>query len=154
MDGVKRKLKIVLASSHGGHLTEILALKDVFHGHDCFYITYKGKTTGELEPAYRFGLYFKNPVLFFTIWFSLIRIFLKERPDVIFSTGAELAIPVFYVAKILFGCRLIYLECSAQVEAPSLTGRIVYPITDLFLVQWEPLLKRYGKKARWRGGLI
>ena len=81
-------------------------------------------------------------------------IFLKERPRILFSTGAEIAIPSFYIGKFLFRTKLIYLECSAQVYHPSLTGRWVYPITDLFLVQWESLLRQYGPKAKYVGGLI
>lgn len=148
------RLKIALVSSHGGHLTEVLALKEVFDRHETFFITYEGTTPSELKPAYTIGRYFKNPFSFVAVWFRLISIFRKEKPDLIFSTGAEIAFPVFYVAKFLFGCKLIYLECSAQVTTPSLTGRIVYPITDLFLVQWEALLKHYGANAQYRGGLI
>lgn len=146
-------MKIALASSHGGHLTETLALKEVFEAHDVFYISYSGASSSGLKPAYFVNRFFKNPVSFIAIWFRLIRIFFLEKPDVVFSTGAEIAIPVFFVAK-LFGCKLIYLECSAQVTKPSITGRILYPITDLFLVQWESLLKCYGPKAVYKGGLI
>jgi beta-1,4-N-acetylglucosaminyltransferase len=88
---------------------------------------------------------------------GVIKIFfilLKERPAILFSTGSEIAIPSFYLGKLLFRTKLIYLECSAQVYQASLTGRLVYPITDLFLVQWKPLLKRYGTKAKYVGGLI
>ena len=83
-----------------------------------------------------------------------LSIFLKEKPKVLFSTGAEIAIPSFYIGKFLFRTKLIYLECSAQVYSPSLTGRWVYPISDLFLVQWESLLQHYGPKANYVGGLI
>ena len=80
--------------------------------------------------------------------------FLKERPAILFSTGAELAIPSFFIGKFFFRTKLIYLECSAQVYHASLTGRLVYPIADLFLVQWEPLLGQYGPRAKYVGGLI
>jgi len=73
---------------------------------------------------------------------------------VLFSTGAELAIPSFFIGKFFFRTKLIYLECSAQVYSPSLTGKWVYPITNLFMVQWEPLLNQYGPKAIYVGGLI
>jgi len=154
MSNERRKLKIALVSSHGGHFREMMALEEVFEKYEYFYITYRGETTGKIEPTYYFDRYFKKPLSFLSIWLKLIRIFLKEKPDAVFSTGAELAIPVFYVAKFFFRCKLVYLECSAQVTKPSLTGRIVYPITDLFLVQWETLLKQYGKRAVYRGGLL
>jgi UDP-N-acetylglucosamine:LPS N-acetylglucosamine transferase len=85
---------------------------------------------------------------------KILYIFVRERPRILFSTGAEIAIPSFYIGKFVFHTRLIYLECSAQVYNPSLTGRWVYPISDLFLVQWEPLLTQYGSRAKYVGGLI
>lgn len=129
MDG-KRK-KIALVSSHGGHLTEILALRETFEGHDTFFITYEGTSSETLSPANRIKKFHNHPLRVFTVWAEIFGILRKERPDIIFSTGAEIAIPVFYLAKLFFRCRLIYLECSAQVTTPSLTGRIVYPIADL-----------------------
>ncbi len=147
-------MKIALVSSHGGHLTEVLALKDVFKGHRTFFITYQGQTPAGLAPAYFLKKFHDNLFEVVAVWFRVVRIFWRERPDLVFSTGAEIAIPVFFVAKFLFGCKLAYLECSAQVKSRSLTGRIVYPICDLFLVQWEHLLVKYGKKARYCGGLI
>ncbi len=149
----KRK-KVALVSSHGGHLTEILALREVFEGHDAFFITYEGTSSATLSPAHRIKKFHDHPLRVFTVWAEIFSILKKERPDIIFSTGAEIAIPVFYLAKLFFRCRLVYLECSAQVATPSLTGRIVYPIADLFLVQWEPLLAKYGPRALYRGGLI
>ena len=150
----RRPLKIALVCSDGGHLAEMLALSGVFGGHSCFYLTYGGGMADSLRPAYFFSRFLKNPFRQLAVWFRIARIFAKERPAVVFSTGAELAVPAFYVGKFLFGCRLIYLECSAQVNTPSLTGRAVYPVTDLFLVQWEPLLAKYGSRAQYRGGLI
>lgn len=145
--------KIALVCSDGGHLTEMMALLDVFGGSNRFFITYGGAMADDLRPAYFFDRFLKNPFKLAAVFARIFFIFLKERPDAVFSTGAELAIPAFFIGM-LFGCRLAYLECSAQVRTPSLTGRVVYPITDLFMVQWEPLLEKYGPRAVWKGGLI
>lgn len=154
MTGGKR-LKVALVSSHGGHFTEILTLKDVFEEHETFFITYEGITPSRLERAYFISnKWFRNPFHFAGALIKVFRILHKERPEVIFSTGAEIAIPIFFLSKFLFRCRLIYVECSAQVTTPSFTGKILYYITDLFLVQWKPLLKKYGPRARYEGGLI
>jgi UDP-N-acetylglucosamine:LPS N-acetylglucosamine transferase len=150
----KRKLKIALVSSHGGHLTEMLAMWELFSRHDIFYITYDATTPSGLSPAYFLKKFHTNPFSFMVALLKTARILFRERPDVIFSTGAEIAIPVFFLAKALFRCKLVYLECSAQVTSPSLTGRVVYPITDLFLVQWEGLTAKYGPRAIYKGGLI
>jgi len=151
---MEKKKKIGLICSAGGHYTEMLQLWEAFEGHPKFLLTYREVATMNREGTYYLENIFHGPVAFVKGVVKVFLILLKERPSVLFSTGSEIAAPAFYLGKFLFRMRLIYLECSAQVYQPSLTGRFVYPITDLFLVQWEPLLKRYGPKAKYVGGLI
>jgi beta-1,4-N-acetylglucosaminyltransferase len=151
---MKRNKKIGLICSPGGHWVEVLQLMDAFEGYSFFFLTYSEKATLDREHTYYMGNFAKNPLSLITGILKILYVFLKEKPLVLFSTGAEIAIPSFYIGKFLFRTKLVYLECSAQVYHPSLTGKWVYPITDLFLVQWEHLLTRYGPKAKHVGGLI
>ena len=151
---MKRNKKIGLICSPGGHLVEVLQLMEAFEDHSFFFLTYYEKATINRENTYYVGNFARNPFSLITGILRILYIFLKERPGVLFSTGAEIAIPCFYLGKLLFRTKLIYLECSAQVYNRSLTGRWVYPITDLFLVQWESLINQYGPKAKHVGGLI
>ena len=73
------------------------------------------------------------------------RVLRKERPDIIISSGAAVAVPFFYLGK-LFGAKLIYIEVFDRIDKPTLTGKLVYPIVDKFIVQWEEQ-KRVYKKA-------
>ena len=146
--------KIGLICSAGGHFMEMLQLSEAFEGHSTFLVTYKEKQTSGRENAYYLMNIARSPFALVIGVVKILFILLKERPDFLFSTGAEIAVPSFYIGKLLLRTKLIYLECSAQVYQASLTGRWVYPITDLFLVQWKPLLKRYGAKAQYAGGLI
>jgi UDP-N-acetylglucosamine:LPS N-acetylglucosamine transferase len=130
-----------------------LELKEAFDDHEVFLLTYKSKNTESLAGAYLVPNMGENVFNFLFGCVKVFKITLAKRPDVVFSTGAEIAVPVSYFGK-LFGARVIYVECSAQVVNPSVTGRIVYPIADLFLVQWKNLLKKYGSKAQYVGGLI
>ena len=151
---MKQHKKIGLICSPGGHFTETLQLWEAFEGHPKFLITYKEKATLDRENTYYMTNLARSPIALIVGVFKIFFIFLKEKPDILFSTGSEIAIPSFYFGKFLFRTKLIYLECSAQVYQPSLTGRLLYPITDLFLVQWRPLLQQYGSKAKYVGGLI
>ncbi len=151
---MERSRKIGLVCSPGGHFVEVLQLVEAFEGHPVFFLTYDEKATTGRKNAYYISNFARRPISLIAATLKIVYIFLKERPGVLFSTGAEIAIPAFFVGKFLFGAKLIYLECSAQVYRRSLTGRWVYPITDLFLVQWEPLLSQYGPRARYVGGLI
>jgi UDP-N-acetylglucosamine:LPS N-acetylglucosamine transferase len=72
------------------------------------------------------------------------KIIRTERPDLIISSGAAVAVPFFYIGK-LFGAKLIYIEVFDRIDKTTLTGRLVYPITDKFIVQWEEQKKVYSK---------
>ena len=67
-----------------------------------------------------------------------------EKPDLILSSGAAVAVPFFYLGK-LFGMKTIYIEVFDRIDRPTLTGRLVYPIADKFIVQWEEMTKIYPK---------
>ena len=70
--------------------------------------------------------------------FLALRILRKERPDLILSSGAAIAVPFFIVGK-LMGAKTVYIEVFDRVGAPTLTGRLVRRFTDLFVVQWPEL---------------
>lgn len=146
-------MKICLVCSHGGHLTEILQLMDAFEGHDVFFITYDSPRTRKLKNVYLFDNLGENPLKLLSCLPRIFRILHKERPHIIVSTGAEIAIPVFYTAKLLM-IKMIFIESWCRVNKPSITGKIVYLIADVFFVQWKQLLKKYGKKAKYEGAVI
>jgi UDP-N-acetylglucosamine:LPS N-acetylglucosamine transferase len=68
----------------------------------------------------------------------------REKPDVIISSGAAVAVPFFYLGKLL-GAKTVYVEVFDRIDNPTLTGRLVYPITDRFIVEWEEMKKVYPK---------
>ena len=68
----------------------------------------------------------------------------KEKPDVIISSGAAVAVPFFYLGK-LMGKKLVYIEVFDRIDKSTITGKMVYPITDRFIVQWEEMKKVYPK---------
>ena len=72
------------------------------------------------------------------------KIFMKFRPDVVVTTGAHTAVAMCYIAK-LFKKKIIYIESFANIETKTLTGRLIYPIADKFIVQWRSMLKLYPK---------
>lgn len=151
---MKRDKKIGIICSPGGHFVEALQLEKAFEGFPFFILTYNEKTTSDQKETYYIKNFARNPFHLVLGVLKIVYIFLRERPEILFSTGAEIAIPCFYIGKFFFRTKLIYLECGAQVYHPSFTGKSVYPITDLFLIQWESLLRQYGPRATYVGGLI
>lgn len=148
-------MKICLACSAGGHLTEILQLLPILKDHDFFFFTFG---TGHSKLTLKkFRSYFttdplRKPLQMLKVIYRSLVVFLKERPDVIISTGANVAVPICILGR-LFGSKLIFIECSAQVFKPSLSGRILYHFSDLFFVQWKYLIKYY-EHAIYGGNLI
>lgn len=150
-------MKICLACSPGGHLSQMQRLMPAFEGNEYFFVTHRSEYSRHLENAYFIGYkegYIRERITWLKTIFIALRILLKERPDVVVSTGGgEIAIPFCYAGKLL-GARIIFIETLARVTTRSAAGRLIYPIADLFLVQWESLLKQYGKKAQHWGNVI
>ena len=67
-----------------------------------------------------------------------------ERPDLIVSTGAAVAVPFFVVGRLL-GAKTVYIEIIDRMDSATLTGKLVYRFTDIFVVQWPEMTKVYPK---------
>lgn len=150
-------MKLCLVCSHGGHLTQMMRLLDAFKGHRYFFVTFKSDTVSDLKCAYfiKFeGWDIKGKILLIKTFFAAFKILTKERPDIIITTGAgEIAVPFCYIGKLL-GIRIIFIETFSRINTPSAAGRIIYPIADLFLIQWKSLFDKYGRKAKYWGQVI
>lgn len=136
-------------------MTEALQFTEAFKGHEIIIVTFDDPLAADLPGAYLIpNTVWQGGFSLLTVTWKLFFIFLKERPDIILSTGSHIAILAFYLGKLLFGAKLIFVESAAQIFSPSKTGKIVYPICNLFFVQWNSCKKCYGKKAHYVGGLI
>lgn len=89
---------------------------------------------------------------FYQAFFQAYAILKKEKPDCIISTGALMTYPVCLLGK-MRKIHIIYIESFARVDEASLTGKLMYPLADLFLVQWEDMLKVFPK-AIYAGGIF
>ncbi|MBR5799307.1 MAG: polysaccharide biosynthesis protein [Lachnospiraceae bacterium] len=151
-------MKICFTASSGGHLEEIKCLFPVAEGCDSFLITEK---SGDVKTVCTDNTYYlrqtnRREPLFFIHCLRILRqvskILKKEKPDYVISTGALITYLVCIVAK-MRKIKIIYIETFARVDRPSLTGRFMYPIADLFLVQWEEL-KKVFPDAVYVGGVF
>ncbi|XP_029934649.1 UDP-N-acetylglucosamine transferase subunit ALG14 [Myripristis murdjan] len=72
------------------------------------------------------------------------------RPDMVLCNGPGTCVPLC-VAGLLLGILgvkkvlIVYVESICRVETLSLTGKILYPISDYFFVQWSALRDKYPK---------
>ncbi len=147
--------KICLACSGGGHLRQILLLADLYHDCDHFFVTQATPLAESIQKEHRvhfvgdvaLGLLKKSPGMWRACFRNLVecfRIYWRERPDVVLSTGAGAVLNLLWIAR-LSGSKVIFLETFAHAQTPSLTGRLIAPIAQAHLVQWESLQKKYPR---------
>lgn len=141
-------MKICLVGSSGGHLTHLYMLKPFWGKKERFWVTFdKNDAKSLLQGEKIYPCYFptnrnlKNLIRNTFVAWNVLR---KEKPDVIISSGAAVAVPFFYMGKLL-GAKLIYIEVFDRIHKPTMTGKLVYPITDRFIVQWEEQKQVYRK---------
>ena len=133
----KQNLKICLVGSSGGHLTHLYMLKPFWKDKNRFWVTFdKEDARSLLKDEKVYPCYFptnRNIKNLIRNTFLAIRVLKKEKPDLIISSGAAVAVPFFYLGK-LFGTKTIYIEVFDRINKPTLTGKLVYPVTDRFIV--------------------
>ena len=151
-------MKACFVASSGGHWEELMCIRSIAQEHDTVYVTEEGGQARDssLEKLHLVPQINRRQKDFLWKFLKLIltsgKIMLRERPDFVVTTGALIAFPFCVYGKLL-GAKVIYIESFARVHDRSLTGRLVYPLADLFLVQWEPLLELYPK-AKYVGGIF
>ena len=150
----KKEIKICLVGSSGGHLNHLYLLKPFWQDKNRLWVTFdKEDARSILSNEKCYYCYFptnRNIKNLIKNTFLAVRILYKERPDVIISSGAAVAIPFFYLGEI-FGAKTVYIEVFDRVDGPTMTGKIVYPVTDRFIVQWEEMKKVYPKAINLGG---
>lgn len=148
------KKKVLFISSTGGHLDELLQLSPLFEKYEYYIITEKDKANENLKDRFGDKLYFlpygtRAKILsyifkYFYLCIKTIYYYFKIRPKVIVTTGTHTAGPICILGKVL-GSKIIYIETFANINKKTATGRLIYPFADLFIVQWEEMLKLYPK---------
>lgn len=142
-------MKVCLVGSSGGHLTHLYMLKPFWGKYRRFWVTFnKDDANSLLKEELVYHCYYPtNRSLKALIINTRLawRVLKKEKPDLIISSGAAVAVPFFYLGK-LFGAKTVYIEVFDRIDRPTMTGKLVYPVTDKFVVQWEEM-KRVYKKA-------
>ena len=142
-------IKIAIVGSSGGHLTHMMMLKPFWEKHNRFFVTFnKEDANSQLKDEKIYHCYyptnrnFKNLIKNTFLAFKILR---KEKPDLIISSGAAIAIPFFFLGKILFRKKCVYVEVFDRIDNGTIAGKFCYKFADIFFVQWDEQLKVYPK---------
>jgi UDP-N-acetylglucosamine transferase subunit ALG13 len=139
--------RVCLAGSGGGHLRQLLDLEAVWSKYDYFIISEDSALSRSLaatHPVYfvrhfaygqaKLGWPFRMLASSLRNFFQSARIMLRERPDIVLSTGAGAVFFSILWARLL-GAKFILIESFARFDRPSLFGRIAAPFAQYKIVQ-------------------
>lgn len=138
--------RVMFVCSSGGHLSQLLQLRPWWEHHDRSWVSFRtedviSSLAGERLTFGHHPTTRNIPNLVRNLGLA-VRLLLRERPDVIVSTGAGLAVPFFWIGRLL-GCRTVFIEVYDRFDSTTMTGRLCSKVSDLFLLQWETQLANY-----------
>jgi UDP-N-acetylglucosamine:LPS N-acetylglucosamine transferase len=149
-------MRLLLVCSSGGHLAQLHRLRPWWSGHDRLWVTFATPDARSLledeEVVWAYHPTTRNvpnAVRNLGLAWRLLR---RYRPDVVVSDGAGVAVPFFLAARVL-RIHTVFVEVYDRIERPTLTGRLCYPLSDLFLLQW-PEQRRFYPRALMLGRLL
>ncbi|GFE69609.1 PssD/Cps14F family polysaccharide biosynthesis glycosyltransferase [Chroococcus sp. FPU101] len=141
-------MRLLLVCNPGGHFSTMLGLKKFWSKHERAWVTYPKFDTEMLrgqEIVHWVTMQEARMVIRAMINFiKAIIILVKYRPNIVISTGASLAVPFIFAAKIL-RIKTVYVESITRSESLSLSGKLIYNIVDELYVQWPNCLTHYPK---------
>lgn len=148
-----RAPRLCLVSSSGGHWEQLQKLQPLIDKYDGFYVTEKTQFPADaqylmiqtdLKDKFMLPKMLVNGA-------RAVRIWIKERPDFVITTGTMVAYP-FYLMSVLFRKKFIFIETFGRADMATTAGKMMEKHSDLFIVQWESQAKHY-KKAIYGGCL-
>jgi UDP-N-acetylglucosamine:LPS N-acetylglucosamine transferase len=147
---------VLLVCSSGGHLQQLLALRDAWGAYTHVWVTFDKSDARSLLDGERVvfahwptNRSIKNLLRNLVVAWRTLR---DVRPRVVLTTGAGVAVPFAWLARL---CRtpVVYVESFTRIESPSLTCRLVAPIADRVYAQWPELVEAVPK-ARYAGNVF
>ena len=157
----QKKKRILMVCSDGGHLAQMLELKELMDRYDYLLVTEQTSATKPLSEKY--NIQFVNPrpegqnrnLSFFlsviSNFYLALKILIKHRPKVVLTTGSHTAVPFCLLAKLL-GIKVVWILSFARINSPAKSASLIYPIANRFIVQW-PTMKNHYKKAVYLGSI-
>jgi beta-1,4-N-acetylglucosaminyltransferase len=150
------KADVLLVCSTGGHLQQMLALRPVWSAYDHVWVTFDKSDSRSLlreeQVVYAYSptnRSLRNLVRNLGLAWRTLR---SVRPRMMLTTGAGVAVPFAWVARLL-GIRVVYIESFTRIEGPSLSCRLIMPIANRVYAQW-PELTTVVPKARYAGNVF
>lgn len=156
---LKTDQKIMAIASGGGHWVQLMRLRPAFDGMNVFYVSMDPSAEVDV-PGQRYytirDASRKQKWVFFIVLVQLLRIFLKERPSVVITTGSAPALLSLILAKYLFRAKTIWIDSIANAERLSTSGKTAGQFADIWLTQWPQLARSEvaGRHPEYWGAVL
>ena len=148
--------RLLLVCSSGGHLMQLHELRGAWEVFDRTWVTFDKSDARSLlrdeRVIHAFGPTNRNvPNLLRNLRLAW-RVIRRERPAAILTTGAGVAVPFAWVAR-LHRVPTVYVESFTRMEDLSLSGRMIAPVATRLYGQW-PELAHGRRSVRFAGNLF
>ena len=147
---------VLVVCSSGGHLFDAVAIARAWRGRSRAWVSFDKADVRSLLAGERLyvahGPTNRNiPNLLRNLRLAW-RVVAETRPRVVVTTGAGVAVPFAWVAR-LRGAKVVYVECAGRVDRPSLSASLIAPVASHLFAQW-PELARTWRRARYAGNSL
>lgn len=147
---------LLLVCSTGGHLLQLVALREAWLPFTRTWVTFNKSDARSLLEQERVvfahgptNRSIKNLLRNLLVAWRIVG---ETQPKVVLTTGAGVAVPFAWVAR-MRGASIVYVESLARIDAPSLSYRLIAPIATRRYVQWPELAKTL-RGARFAGNVF
>jgi UDP-N-acetylglucosamine transferase subunit ALG13 len=145
--GFVLRRRLLAVASGGGHWMQLRRIAAAFEGFETVYVSVDpvppvalaGQRYYQVRDASR-----RSPLAFVPLAPQLTRILLKERPEVVVTTGAAPGLVALALARRLCGSRTVWIDSIANAERMSTSGEYARRVADVWLTQWEHLARPEG----------
>lgn len=145
-------VRVLFVCSSGGHLDQLMALLPAPDGTDIAIATFlKPDALGKIAGFRSYGLYWPTNRSLKALVINTVRAFKilhQEKPAIVVSSGAAAAVAFFFVGKLVHRTRNVFIECFDRIDNPTLTAKLVRPVTDLYICQWDTQLVAYPHREQ------
>ncbi len=133
---------VLLVCSSGGHLLQLVALGAAWQGYSRTWVTFDKSDARSLladeDVVFAYGPTNRSiRNLIRNLWLAA-RVVRRIRPRVLITTGAGVAVPFAWMAR-LHGARVVYVESLTRISERSLSCRLIAPVAERRYAQWPEL---------------
>lgn len=146
--------KILAVASAGGHWQQLMQLRDAFADQDTVFVSTHADNAQDVPHNKLRVVTDSNrhrPALLAKTTAEVLWCVLRERPDVVISTGAAPGLLAIVFGRVI-GAKTVWVDSIANAEEVSLSGRLAVRVAGRSLTQWAHLAKPGGPE--YQGSIL